>query len=293
MNWQELSFVLPGEISGAATELLESLECQAVSSEPVDSDDEFDLAEPTIRTWKHTRLIALFEENHNLSSIYESLLSIFSITKNDITYRLVEDQDWERAWLDGFKPIPINPNFWVCPSWCEIPTEAKTIITLDPGLAFGTGTHPTTFLCLQELAKKELHHKTLLDFGCGSGILAIGALKLGAQHAVATDIDPKAISATIDNATANDVSEHLQVINANDIEEMIQTESVQFDIVVANILADALIKLKPILLKALKPNGILLLSGILDHQAPSVYESFSEISLQTVQQDEWVALIGS
>lgn len=293
MNWQQLSFVMPGEISGAATEFLESLDSQAVTSKPVDSDDEFDLAEPTIRTWKNTQLVALFDENQNLSEVYDGLFNIFGLTRTDIDFCIIENQDWERVWLKGFKPIRINDELWICPSWCDIPKTASTVITLDPGLAFGTGTHPTTFLCLQALANNSLQDRTVLDVGCGSGILAIGALKLGASHAVATDIDPKAITATRNNATTNQVDNELKVLNADEAEVLISRDKQQFDIVVANILADALVNLKPMLLSALRPNGTLLLSGILDHQSSLILKSFSELTFETFQQDEWIALMGT
>lgn len=142
----------------------------------------------------------------------------------------LEDKDWEREWMDNFHPMRFGERLWICPSWRDVPDENAVNVMLDPGLAFGTGTHPTTSLCLQWLDGLDLNGKTVIDFGCGSGILAIAALKLGAAKAIGIDIDPQAIQASRDNAQRNGVSERLELYLPQD-----QPESMKADVVVANI----------------------------------------------------------
>ncbi|MCL3782939.1 50S ribosomal protein L11 methyltransferase, partial [Prolixibacteraceae bacterium JC049] len=150
-------------------------------------------------------------------------------------------KDWEREWMDNFHPMCFGQRLWICPSWRDVPDENAVNVMLDPGLAFGTGTHPTTAMCLQWLDGLDLAGKTIIDFGCGSGILAIAALKLGAAKAIGIDIDPQAIQASRDNAERNGVSERLELYLPKD-----QPEAMTADVVVANILAGPLRELAPL-----------------------------------------------
>lgn len=201
----------------------------------------------------------------------------------------IEDKDWEREWMDNFHPMQFGKRLWICPSWREVPDPNAVNVMLDPGLAFGTGTHPTTSLCLQWLDSLDLEGKTVIDFGCGSGILAIAALKLGAKQAIGIDIDPQAILASQNNAEANGVAEKLQLFLAKD-----QPRELQADVVVANILAGPLKELAPNIITLVKPNGNLGLSGILATQAESVCEAYSEAFTldPVVEKEEWCCITG-
>jgi ribosomal protein L11 methyltransferase len=181
----------------------------------------------------------------------------------------VEDRDWVRAWLDHASPMQFGQHLWICPSGHEVTAKDAVIVHLDPGLAFGTGTHPSTSMCLDWLSENDIHGKTVLDYGCGSGVLAIAALKLGARHALAIDIDPQALTATVDNATTNGVAERLVCAG---IEQAVDD---RVDIVLANILARPLIELAPKLAAATKVGGRIVLAGLLERQADEVRAAYA------------------
>ncbi len=181
----------------------------------------------------------------------------------------VEDRDWVRAWLDHAEAMQFGERLWICPTGREVTAADAIIVHLDPGLAFGTGTHPSTSMCLDWLSLNEVDGKTVLDYGCGSGVLAIAALKLGASSALAIDIDPQAITATLDNAQTNQVAER---ITCAGIEHAV-TE--QYDIVLANILARPLIELATKLAAATKPGGRVVLAGLLERQAEEVRAAYA------------------
>ena len=185
--------------------------------------------------------------------------------------------------------MKFGQKLWICPSWREVPDPNAVNVMLDPGLAFGTGTHPTTSLCLQWLDSLDLKDKTVLDYGCGSGILAIAALKLGAKSVIGVDIDPQALQASRDNAERNHVSEQLSLFLAKDL-----PANLEADIVVANILAGPLKELEPNIEILVKPNGLVGLSGILATQADSVYQAYqADFQLDPiVTLDEWCRITG-
>lgn len=201
----------------------------------------------------------------------------------------LEDKDWEREWMDNFHPMQFGKRLWICPSWHDIPDPNAVNVMLDPALAFGTGTHPTTSLCLQWLDGLDLAGKTVIDFGCGSGILAIAALKLGAAQAIGIDIDPQAIQASRDNAQRNGVSERLALYLPKD-----QPNDLSADVVVANILAGPLRELAPLIGTLPKVGGHLGLSGILASQAENVagaYTTLFELD-PTVEKEERCRITG-
>lgn len=241
--------------------------------------------------WQHTRVIGLFEANADIDLICAALKNEFD-SFNEQMYRveIVEDQAWERAWMDSFKPIACGKRLWICPSWCDIPDKSAVNLMLDPGLAFGTGTHPTTHLCLQWLDGLNLKNKTLIDYGCGSGILAIAALLLGATHATAIDNDPQALIATHDNAGRNNINEEqLTIIYPRQIPNVLQA-----DVMVANILAQPLIDLAANICALLKSGGEIALSGILEEQHQQVmnaYNKWINWDAPTIK-DGWVRLNG-
>jgi ribosomal protein L11 methyltransferase len=191
--------------------------------------------------------------------------------------------------MEDYKPMRFGRRVWIVPSWCDAPEPDAVNILLDPGLAFGTGTHPTTALCMAWLDGQDIQDKTVLDYGCGSGILGVAAAKLGARRVTAIDIDPQALLATRSNAERNEVSETIitglpRALSADE----------RFDLVVANILAGPLVELAPIICQALRPGGMLALSGILQEQAATVREAYAAYCDMddTVIEGDWIRLSG-
>ncbi|MCK5359772.1 MAG: 50S ribosomal protein L11 methyltransferase, partial [Gammaproteobacteria bacterium] len=196
------------------------------------------------------------------------------------------DQDWERSWMDRFQPMQYGEGLWICPTWYQPPEPDATNIMLDPGLAFGSGSHETTRLCLQWLSTQELAGKTIIDYGCGSGILAIAALKLGAVNALGVDIDPQALQASRKNAELNHVSESLQLVLPGEV-----SAGAGADIIFANILAGTLVELKSQLLGFRRPKGVLILSGVLQSQKDLIYKEFEAgNAIDVVSEGDWLMM---
>ena len=240
--------------------------------------------------WDNIILTGLFEADINTDQLQQQIRAELDISQLKI--EALEDKDWVRAWMDDYKPMSFGQRLWVCPSHIPPPDSNATNLMLDPGLAFGTGTHPTTALCLQWLDSQPLEHKRVLDFGCGSGVLAIAALLLGAEHCDAVDIDPQALIATRNNAHANQVAEQLSVLSPEQLDTM--EPRPQYDIVIANILAGPLIELAPLLADYTQAHGHIALSGILETQADDIMARYSQwFELEApVLQDEWVRING-
>jgi ribosomal protein L11 methyltransferase len=287
MTFYEIAFPLATLSSDAVEEAL--LEVGASSITFVDRGDE-PVLEPKpgeIRLWSDTLVRALFEQSSDAAQNLNRLASTLGphITQS-ARVRAVEDQVWERAWLKGWKSLRFGRRLWVCPRAADAPDDPEAIVVrLDPGLAFGTGTHPTTALCLQILDSMDLAGRTMIDYGCGSGILGVAALKLGASHVVAVDIDPQALIATRDNAARNGVA---ACVTVQDIEAPLPSAYC----VVANILAGPLIELAPTLTAACEAGGHLLLSGLLKTQAYSVKAAYASgfDMVQVVERDEWCCI---
>ena len=227
------------------------------------------VGEPTL--WDHIILTALFDEHTDIPAIITALQSQFGhAIAHQATVEFIADQSWEHTWKDDFKAQNYLNKLWVFPSW-DLPEErpAHSLI-LDPGMAFGTGKHPTTQLCLTWLAKNITNQSLVIDYGCGSGILAIAALKLGAQKALAVDNDPQALTATRSNAEINEIpTAQLQTFLPQDC------PAIQADILIANILATPLIELSLTFSKLLKPKGQIALSGILTDQVEAITDAYS------------------
>ncbi|TCJ98299.1 [LSU ribosomal protein L11P]-lysine N-methyltransferase [Volucribacter psittacicida] len=242
------------------------------------------------RLWGNTDVIALFDAETDMPPIVNALKAKHYIT-NENAYKIeqIEDKDWEREWMDNFHPMQFGKRLWICPSWRKVPDPQAVNVMLDPGLAFGTGTHPTTALCLEWLDSLDLQGKTIIDFGCGSGILAIAALKLGAKQAIGIDIDPQAILASRNNAIANGVENQLQLYLSKDVPTELRA-----DLVIANILAGPLKELYPNIKTLVKPQGELGLSGILATQAESVCQRYQDgFDLDPVTcREEWCRITG-
>lgn len=238
--------------------------------------------------WGETDIVALYEGETDMVQVMAYLNDQFG---NDFRYKLepLEDKDWVREWMDQFHPMQFGKRLWICPSWREAPDPDAVNVMLDPGLAFGTGTHPTTALCLQWLDGQDLTGKTVVDFGCGSGILAIAALKLGAKRVVGVDIDPQAIQASKENAKRNGVEDKIELYLPQD-----QPQDLVGDVLVANILAGPLEELAPLMQGLVKRGGPLALSGLLPSQAEKlreVYGQWFDMDPAT-EQDEWIRLNG-
>lgn len=236
--------------------------------------------------WPQLQITGLFDSDSDPWLIRAALEQDTESGFSDFDHRFIKDQDWTRAWMVDFEPTRFGERLWVVPSHCAIPAEAEIAIELDPGLAFGTGTHPTTALCLQFLDQLDLTDETVLDFGCGSGILAIAAIKLGAARALCVDNDPQALEATRDNADRNGVLGQIQFVSAS------QLESDCADVIVANILASALIELAPHLSRAARTGAPLALSGILIDQGQAVRRAYEQSfdRFEIWQQEEWLLL---
>ena len=287
MRFYEIEFPLATLSSDAVEAAL--LEVGASSITFVDRGDE-PVLEPRpgeLRLWSDTLVRALFQESSDAALNLDRLATALGphVTRT-ARVRAVQDQVWERAWLTGWKSLRFGRRLWVCPSAAEPPSDRQAIVVrLDPGLAFGTGTHPTTALCLQLLDSLPVAGRTVIDYGCGSGILGVAALKLGAARVIAVDIDPQALIAARDNARRNDVAQNITV-------QGIEAELPSAFCVVANILAGPLIELAPTLTLACEPGGHLLLSGLLRTQAYAVKGAYASDfdMVQVIERDEWCCI---
>ena len=238
--------------------------------------------------WGETEVMGLFDAETDPAPTIAFFQQIFG---EDVGYKVeqLEDKDWVREWMDHFHPMQFGERLWICPSWRDVPNPDAVNVMLDPGLAFGTGTHPTTALCLQWLDGLDLAGKTVVDFGCGSGILGIAALKLGAARVIGIDIDPQAIQASRDNAARNGVADQIELYLPAD-----QPQDVEADVVVANILAGPLRELAPLIAGHGKAGSLMALSGVLESQAPeleTIYGQWFEMD-PTAVKEEWCRLSG-
>ena len=298
MSWLQLHI----DTSEASASDIESalLQLGAVSVTLQDNADQ-PLLEPGVGEmplWDAIQLTALFDGNSDSKKIIDRLLKTLGGTPPNYRFEKLDDQDWERSWLNDFEPLRFGEKLWICPSWYEPPEPDAINIALDPGLAFGTGTHQTTALCLEWLEQASLKNKTIIDYGCGSGILAIAALLLGAKQAICVDNDPQALAATLSNAAQNNISDAaLTVCKPEKLAAILVEQDIAangFDFVIANILAGPLISLVNNLTGLMNDDGAIILSGILDHQAVSVAEAYAaHIDFDPfANRDEWMRLSG-
>ncbi|MBL0866260.1 50S ribosomal protein L11 methyltransferase [Pectobacterium carotovorum] len=290
MPWIQLKINTSGKVAEQLGDVM--MESGAVSVTFQDTHDTpvFEPLPGETRLWGDTDAIALYDAETDMNAVI-AILEQEPLLGAGFKHRIeqLEDKDWEREWMDNFHPMQFGKRLWICPSWRDIPDPTAVNVMLDPGLAFGTGTHPTTALCLQWLDGLDLEGKTIIDFGCGSGILAIAALKLGAARAIGIDIDPQAIQASRDNAQRNGVSERLELYLPKD-----QPADLSADVVVANILAGPLRELAPLISDLPKAGGYLGLSGVLATQAEGVAEAYADkFTLDPVaEREEWCRITG-
>ncbi len=256
---------------------------EAIFGEPSSADIQY----PPPGIWQQNIVTAMFDDNIDVDQVIRSLCKETGIASFQFKTEMIAEQDWVRATQAQFDPIKITDKLWIVPTWHVAPNSDAINIVLDPGLAFGTGSHPTTSLCLEWLTKQNLQNHTVLDYGCGSGILAIAAKKLGAAQVVGVDIDAQAIIASHYNAEQNQVS--IEFFDAN------QFSHQTFDVVVANILSSALMVLAPALAKYCKTSGKIALSGILEAQSEALITRYSEwFNMDsTKQKDAWILLTGT
>jgi ribosomal protein L11 methyltransferase len=307
MSYRELVFTVPAEIAEPLGDAL--LEVGALSVTVEDDAaggyDENPLygepgLSPEVQAWDRSSVTALFnpelDDSGAVNFIPELLASLKEAGFNLPTpeQKIVEEQDWVRLTQSQFAPIQIGERIWVVPSWHDAPTDPNAIcLAVDPGLAFGTGSHPTTHLCLLWLEQNtQLANQSLLDYGCGSGILAIAAAKLGCKPVVGTDIDPQAMVAARSNAEINNTVIRFVLPNENAPELAAETK---YDIVMANILANPLQVLAPALVNKMRPGGKIVLSGVLARQAEEVIATYSQwLNLSVWKESEgWVCLHGT
>lgn len=262
MSWLQVRLTVPREQAEVLGDALESLGAQAVTMQGASSDNLFDQIDETPTLWASTNLTALFDADDDIDAVIAGIRSQIAplpLPPHEVT--VLPDQDWNRAWMDRFQPMRFGNRLWVVPSWHQPPQPDAVNLVLDPGMAFGTGTHPTTSLCLQWLDAADLRGKRVLDFGCGSGILAIAAIRLGADSATAVDIDPQCLEVTRDNAERNGTLARMR------IEMATAALDGPFDVLVANILAGPLQQLADAFASFLRPGGDIVLSGLLAPQA--------------------------
>jgi ribosomal protein L11 methyltransferase len=268
---------------GALSAIIEDANAETIDEQPIFGEP----GDPPPGIWQQNLVSALFDDGADAEQIMLDLQNKTQLTGLQYTVETIEEQDWVRATQSQFDPIKINDRLWIVPTWHTAPNPHALNIVLDPGLAFGTGSHPTTHLCLSWLTDIVSSQHSVLDYGCGSGILAIAAEKLGATQVTGTDIDAQAIQASQYNAEQNDVEATFLMAS--------QFVSEEFDIVVANILSSALSVLAPALAKACKPGGKIALSGILREQETDVSNIYAEwFDMGPAQyMDAWVLLTGT
>ncbi len=299
MNWLQCFIDIPRAESEQYEDVLLALGASSVTYRDAADQPLFEPGPGEIALWDNVQLVGLFTDEYTEDNLREQWNAVFSQADScfsntelpKIHFEILEDQVWERAWIEHFQPMAFGKRLWIYPSWAEVPDDDSVVLRLDPGLAFGTGTHPTTALCLEWLDAKNMQKKTVIDYGCGSGILAIAALLLGAQSAIGYDNDPQALTATKDNAEQNHCTEKLQL---KLVETKGETIHQQADVVLANILAGPLRELAPLIAPLVKPGGDLVLSGILAEQAEDVMSAYRTHGFDfeaPAIREEWVRLV--
>jgi ribosomal protein L11 methyltransferase len=286
MPWIQLTFNVSREQAEKAEQSLLQTGALSVTFRDAEDNPVLEPAPGETPLWNELIVTGLFEADTDTLTLRQRIQTKFPHT--ELRLEPLEDRDWIRAWMDHYQPMCFGQRLWICPTHLMPPQPDAINLMLDPGLAFGTGTHPTTALCLQWLDQHDVREKSVMDFGCGSGVLAIAALLLGAQHADACDIDPQAIIASRNNAQANHVSEKINVMRPEELPAQ------EYDVVMANILAGPLMQLATKLAGFTRSGGHIVLSGILNTQADDIchaYAPWFELDAPAVQED-WVRITG-
>ncbi|MGO1460762.1 MAG: 50S ribosomal protein L11 methyltransferase [Marinobacter sp.] len=293
MPWIQLQIPADPDTADQLEDLLMEIGADAVSMEDAADQPLYEPDPGTTPLWSQTTVTGLFQSDRDIDQLCSDVRNAWHQQTQqdlaDIDVTLVEDKDWERAWMDDFHPLQFGERLWIVPSWTDAPDSDAANLMLDPGLAFGTGTHPTTALCLEWLDGKDVTGKQVTDYGCGSGILGLAALLLGANHVVGVDTDSQALEASRENARRNGVDQaRLDLYLPKD------EPDTKADVMLANILAQPLIGLAPHLASLTKPGGDLVLSGILSYQSREVMAAYEPwfIMDEPEQREEWIRLTG-
>jgi len=290
MPWQQLQVRVTEAGAPCVEDLLSELGAVSVTLQDGEDQPVFQIDPGTTPLWRSTEVTGLFEQSADMEAVARTLRARGGIEADEpIMVEFVDDADWERVCMQDFKPMQFGRRVWICPSWEQPPVPEAINIMLDPGLAFGTGTHPTTALCLEWLDAQPLQDALVIDYGCGSGILAIAAVLLGARQVIAIDNDPQALLASASNRELNGISATQMTVHLPGI-----PDHPQADVLVANILSGPLEQLTPVIAALVKPGGRLILSGVLSQQTQSLLDSYHPWfeMLPPVLRDEWVRVEG-
>jgi len=288
MPWLQLKLASTPDAAQRLSDLLSDAGALAVTLQDAADQPLYEPPPGATPLWSQTWVTGLFDADADLQAVLADLRN--TLGGQDLPHVIspLEDKDWEREWMDNYHPMRFGARLWICPSWHQPPDVDAVTVMLDPGLAFGTGTHPTTALCLEWLDAHDVVGKHVIDYGCGSGILAVAAAKLGAQQVWAVDYDPQALHATTLNAEKNAVSTLIHTVLPNDLPREMA------DMMLANILAGPLIELAPLFADLVRPGGAIVLSGILNTQSDAVmqrYQPWFDMAPAT-ERDEWMRLSG-
>ena len=293
MPWIQLQIPADPDNADQLEDLLMEMGCGAVSMEDAADQPLYEPDPGTTPLWSQTTVTGLFDSDRDIEQLCADIRDAWHQQTQqalpEIEVTLVEDKDWERAWMDNFQPLKFGERLWIVPSWHEAPDPDAANLMLDPGLAFGTGTHPTTALCLEWLDGQDVQGKQVIDYGCGSGILGLAALLLGANLVIGVDTDPQALEASRENARRNGVDDSKLALYLPEDEP-----DKQADVMLANILAQPLIGLAPHLASRTRPGGDLVLSGILSNQVREVVAAYEPwfVMDEPEQREEWIRLTG-
>jgi [LSU ribosomal protein L11P]-lysine N-methyltransferase (EC 2.1.1.-) len=286
MAWIQINATVEEALAEPLSDAFMEVGACSVTFEDAKDQPIFEPELGTTPIWQHTRVVGLFDAETDTQAIVSSLENLLpGIAAKQYKIEALEDKDWVRAWMDQFEPMRFGQRLWIVPSWHTPPEPDAVNLMLDPGMAFGTGTHPTTSLCLTWLDQHAPTGLNVIDYGCGSGVLALAAQKLGAADVRGTDIDPQAIIASEQNAERNQASIDFKLVK--------DFQAAPADLLVANILAGPLKELAPEFIRLLKPEGTLVLSGLLTNQAPELIAFYDQQGFALLEQqdlDDWSLL---
>ena len=287
MPWLEIRFQSASAEIEAAEQLLNQLGACSVSIHDAGDQPVLEPAPGEFPLWQDLQIRALFEEVDEAKRLTQTIAKELTVDETLIEHQHIADQHWETLWMDDFKPIQFGQQLWICPSWTEPPNPDAVNLMLDPGMAFGSGTHPTTAMCMQYLDENPPKDLQVLDYGCGSGVLALASALLGARHVTGVDIDPQAIISATSNAKKNNLTE--EIFNFYPVNEL---SALKCDLLLANILSETLIQLSNELKSLVTIGGNIVLSGVLEYQTEAVVAAYVDgFKITEIKhQDEWVMI---